>query len=75
MEVEHTARNVYLQAESLGLGAVVIGAFGYDEEVKHILHMDVQGKQLYLMPLISQLHVCHCRLSDEVMSLPLRLLL
>ncbi len=40
-------QSVYLQATSLGLGTVVIGAF-YDKEVKEIL--DIDEDPLYIMP-------------------------
>ncbi|MHC1635207.1 MAG: SagB/ThcOx family dehydrogenase [Candidatus Methanospirareceae archaeon] len=49
MEVGHAAQNVYLQAVSLGLGTVVIGAF-YDEEVKHVVNMTEEEQPLYIMP-------------------------
>jgi SagB-type dehydrogenase family enzyme len=47
MEVGHVGQNIHLQAEALGLGTVVIGAF-YDEQVKSIL--GVKEEPLYLMP-------------------------
>ncbi len=47
MEAGHAAQNVYLQAISLNLGTVVIGAF-FDEKVKEILNM--QEEPLYIMP-------------------------
>jgi len=43
------AENVFLQAVSLELGTVVIGAF-HDEEVKAVLHLRGQEEPLYLMP-------------------------
>lgn len=48
MEAGHAAQNVYLQAISLNLGTVVIGAF-LDERVKEILNM--QEEPLYIMPI------------------------
>jgi len=36
MDVGHAGQNIYLQAEALGLGAVMIGAFT-DEAVKKVL--------------------------------------
>ena len=53
MEAGHAAQNVYLQAESLNLGTVTIGAFD-DAEVQQIVGMQEQeqeqGKPLYIMP-------------------------
>lgn len=49
MEVGHAAQNVYLQAEALNLGAVVIGAFD-DEKVKDILSLERNEEPLYIMP-------------------------
>ena len=49
MEAGHAAQNVFLQATSLGLATVVIGAFD-DESVKKILHFSDQEQPLYLMP-------------------------
>lgn len=50
MEVGHAAQNVYLQAQSLGLGTVVVGAFD-DEEVKRMLNMSEEETPLYIMPI------------------------
>lgn len=50
MEVGHVGQNIHLQAESLGLGTVVIGAFN-DSDVKRILHLPADIEPLYLMPL------------------------
>ena len=36
IEVGHAAQNVYLQAEAMGLGTVMVGSF-YDDRVKNIL--------------------------------------
>ena len=49
MEVGHAAQNVYLQAESLGLGTVMVGAFG-DREVKQVLGLAAGEAPLALMP-------------------------
>ncbi len=49
MEVGHAGQNVYLQAQSLGLGTVAVGAFN-DEEVKRLLNMPGEETPLYLMP-------------------------
>lgn len=49
MEAGHAAENVFLQAVSLDLGTVVIGAFR-DEEVRSVLHLPLQVQPLYLMP-------------------------
>ncbi|WP_337866714.1 SagB/ThcOx family dehydrogenase [Ignavibacterium sp.] len=49
MEVGHTAQNVWLQAVSLNLGTVVIGAFK-DNEVSSILNIPDKEKPLCIMP-------------------------
>lgn len=49
MEAGHAAQNVYLQAVSLDLGTVVIGAFD-DDEVKRAANLTVREQPLYLMP-------------------------
>jgi len=49
IEVGHAAQNVFLQAVSLNLGAVVIGAF-HDEEVKKIIRTADREQPLYIMP-------------------------
>lgn len=49
MEAGHSAQNVYLQVQSLGLGTVVIGAFN-DEEIKNILNLSEHEIPLYIMP-------------------------
>ena len=49
MEAGHVGQNVYLQAESLGLGTVVIGAF-YEEDVSQALNLPEQHIPLYVMP-------------------------
>ena len=49
MESGHAAQNVWLQAVSLRLGTVVIGAFR-DEEVKRMLRMADGEEPLYIMP-------------------------
>jgi len=47
MEAGHIGQNVYLQAEALGLGTVVVGAF-HDEQVKKVLK--IKEEPLYIMP-------------------------
>ncbi|MEM1946609.1 MAG: SagB/ThcOx family dehydrogenase [Candidatus Caldarchaeum sp.] len=48
-ESGHAAQNVYLQAEALGLGCVVIGAF-YEDEIRHILGINEAELPVYVMP-------------------------
>ena len=49
MEAGHVAQNIYLQAESLGLATVSIGAF-YDSEVREIISAPKDHVPLYIMP-------------------------
>jgi nitroreductase len=50
MEAGHASQNVYLQAESLGLVTLAIGAF-HDSKVKKIVNMTKAEQPLYLMPI------------------------
>ncbi|WP_067053177.1 SagB/ThcOx family dehydrogenase [Methanofollis ethanolicus] len=49
MEAGHASQNIYLQAVSLGIGTVSIGAFD-DEGVGKVLMMEEDERPLYLMP-------------------------
>jgi len=49
IEAGHASQNVYLQAVSLGLGTVAVGAFE-DERIKEIIGMAEDERPLYLMP-------------------------
>jgi SagB-type dehydrogenase family enzyme len=49
MEVGHAGQSIYLQAESLGLGTVAVGAFD-DGGVKRVLGLPKEEEPLYLMP-------------------------
>lgn len=49
MDTGHVCQNVHLQAVSLGLGTVAVGAFR-DNEVKHILRLPDEEFPLALMP-------------------------
>jgi SagB-type dehydrogenase family enzyme len=49
MEAGHAAQNILLQAESLGMGAVVLGAFR-DAEVKRVLLLAREEVPLYILP-------------------------
>jgi SagB-type dehydrogenase family enzyme len=49
IEVGHSAQNVYLQAEALGLGTCAVGAFT-DSRVREILNLPADEEPLYLMP-------------------------
>jgi len=55
MEAGHAAENVCLQAVSLGLGTVVIGAF-YDDDVKKVLQLGGSEEPLYLIPFGKRSH-------------------
>jgi SagB-type dehydrogenase family enzyme len=50
MEAGHASQNVYLQAESLGLVTLAIGAF-HDSKVKKIVNLVKTEHPLYLMPI------------------------
>jgi SagB-type dehydrogenase family enzyme len=50
IEIGHAAQNVCLQAVSLGLGTVPIGAF-YDDRVKKTMQLPKNEEPLYIMPL------------------------
>ncbi|MCK5360547.1 MAG: SagB/ThcOx family dehydrogenase [Gammaproteobacteria bacterium] len=49
IEVGHSAQNVFLQAQSLGLGAAVVGAFD-GSRIEKILNLSAGEQVLYLMP-------------------------
>jgi SagB-type dehydrogenase family enzyme len=49
MEAGHAAQNICLQAVSLNLGVVTVGAFS-DELVKEVMEMPVEEHPLYLIP-------------------------
>jgi SagB-type dehydrogenase family enzyme len=49
MEVGHAGQNLFLQAESLRLGTVVVGAFN-DDEVREVLNLDSDIQPLSIMP-------------------------
>lgn len=49
LEAGHAAQNLLLQAVSLGLGAVPIGAF-YDDQVQRVLGLPSDHEPLYLIP-------------------------
>lgn len=50
MDAGHAAQNVYLQAEALGLGTVVVGAF-VDDAISRTLGLPSRHRPLYLMPI------------------------
>jgi|Deesub1362A_J573_1020465.scaffolds.fasta_scaffold26444_1 SagB-type dehydrogenase family enzyme len=49
IEVGHAGQNLYLQAQSLGIATVVVGAF-YDEMVAEVLDLPSNLTPLYIMP-------------------------
>lgn len=49
LEAGHAAQNVYLQAQSLDLATVVVGAFK-DDKVRDVLGLSEEEQPLYLMP-------------------------
>lgn len=50
IEVGHAAQNIFLQAQALGLGAAVVGAFD-EAQVALLLQLPSEQKPLYLMPI------------------------
>jgi SagB-type dehydrogenase family enzyme len=50
MEAGHAAQNVYLQAVSLQLGTVAVGAFD-DQRIKAVVGLREEEQPLYLLPL------------------------
>jgi len=50
MEIGHAAQNAYLQAVSLNLGTVVVGAFD-DSKVKRVMSMSDKEQPLCIMPI------------------------
>jgi SagB-type dehydrogenase family enzyme len=50
LEGGHVAQNVFLQAQSLKLGTVIIGGFK-DEEVRKALNLSEKEQPIYIMPL------------------------
>jgi SagB-type dehydrogenase family enzyme len=53
MEVGHAAQNLFLQAEALGLAAVVVGAFE-DDAVAKVLDLPTDVQPLMLFPVASK---------------------
>ncbi len=53
IEAGHAAQNLFLQAESLGLATVVVGAFS-DDAVAGVLHLPDNTRPLLLMPVDRQ---------------------
>jgi SagB-type dehydrogenase family enzyme len=49
MEVGHVGQNLFLQAEALGLGAGIVGAFN-DSQVSSIASLPAQHEPLLIMP-------------------------
>jgi len=49
MDLGHSAQNVYLQVEALGLGTVAVGAFN-DSEVSRVMQLPPEEEPLYIMP-------------------------
>jgi SagB-type dehydrogenase family enzyme len=50
MDIGHSAQNVYLQAEAMGLGTCAVGAFD-DAMVKAVIGLPGDEEPLYLLPL------------------------
>ena len=53
IEAGHAVQNLFLQAESLKLGTVVVGAFT-DDTVARIMHLPDNARPLLLMPVARQ---------------------
>lgn len=50
IEIGHSAQNIHLQAVTLGLGSVPIGAF-HDKDVKKVLNLPKNIEPLYIIPI------------------------
>jgi SagB-type dehydrogenase family enzyme len=50
IEVGHVGQNLSLQAVTMGLATVMVGAFE-DEEVEKVLKLENQIKPLYIIPI------------------------
>jgi len=50
VDLGHSAENVYLQVETLGLGTCAIAAFS-DDEVSTVLKLQKEEEPLYIMPI------------------------
>jgi SagB-type dehydrogenase family enzyme len=50
MDIGHSAQNVYLQAEAMGLGTCAVGAFD-DARVKEVIGLPDDEEPLYLLPI------------------------
>jgi SagB-type dehydrogenase family enzyme len=50
IEAGHAAQNIHLQAVSLALGSVPVGAFN-DDQVRKVLNLPANHEPLYLIPL------------------------
>jgi SagB-type dehydrogenase family enzyme len=50
IEAGHAAQSIHLQAVSLGLGSVPMGAFN-DDQVQKVLNLPANHEPLYLIPL------------------------
>jgi SagB-type dehydrogenase family enzyme len=50
IEAGHAAQSIHLQAVSLGLGSVPVGAFN-DDQIRKVLNLPANHGPLYLMPL------------------------
>lgn len=49
MEAGHIGQNIFLQAEALGLGAGIVGAF-HDEDVGKVMKLPTRHEPLLIMP-------------------------
>jgi SagB-type dehydrogenase family enzyme len=49
IEAGHVAQNIFLQAEALGMGAGIVGAF-HDNEVIQVMKIPLSHEPLIIMP-------------------------
>ena len=50
MEAGHIGQNIFLQAEAMGLGTGIVGAF-HDEKVSRVLKIPKEHEPLLIMPI------------------------